>query len=39
MTLHLSADVFVDLPIGKKENKMAVTGYSVLYDYDFIQIT
>jgi hypothetical protein len=31
----LSADVFVDLPIGKKENKMAVTGYSVLYDYDF----
>ncbi|QZK89361.1 porin [Flavobacterium sp. CHNK8] len=31
----LSADVFLDLPIGKKENKMAVTGYSVLYDYDF----
>ncbi|WP_158728463.1 MULTISPECIES: porin [unclassified Flavobacterium] len=31
----LSADVFLDLPIGKKENKTAVTGYSVLYDYDF----
>ena len=31
----LSADVFLDLPIGKKENKMAVTAYSVLYDYDF----
>ena len=31
----LAADDFVDLPIGKKENKMAVTGYSVLYDYDF----
>lgn len=30
-----SADVFLDMPIGKKENKMAVTGYSVLYDYDF----
>jgi hypothetical protein len=30
-----AADVFVDLPIGKKDNKMAVTGYSVLYDYDF----
>jgi hypothetical protein len=26
--------MFFDLPIGKKENKMAVTGYSV-YDYDF----
>jgi hypothetical protein len=23
------------MPIGKKENKMAVTAYSVLYDYDF----
>ena len=31
----LSADVFLDMPIGKKENKMAVTAYSVLYDYDF----
>ncbi|SHL60884.1 porin [Flavobacterium xanthum] len=30
-----SADVFLDMPIGKKENKMAITGYSVLYDYDF----
>lgn len=30
-----SADVFLDLPIGKKENKMALTGYSVMYDYDF----
>ena len=30
-----SADVFLDLPIGKKENKMALTAYSVLYDYDF----
>ncbi len=30
-----SADVFLDLPVGKKENKMALTGYSVLYDYDF----
>ena len=30
-----SADVFLDMPIGKKENKMAVTAYSVLYDYDF----
>jgi hypothetical protein len=31
----LSADAFMDLPIGKKEKKMAVTAYSVLYDYDF----
>ena len=30
-----SADIFLDMPIGKKENKMAVTAYSVLYDYDF----
>nr|WP_309758771.1 porin [Flavobacterium sp.] len=30
-----SADVFLDMPIGKKEHKMAVTAYSVLYDYDF----
>jgi hypothetical protein len=26
---------FLDLPVGKKENKMAVTAYSVFYDYDF----
>jgi len=31
----LSADVFADLPIGKKENKMAITAYSVFYNYDF----
>jgi hypothetical protein len=31
----LSADVFLDLPFGKPENKMALTAYSVLYDYDF----
>ncbi|MBC5863777.1 porin [Flavobacterium turcicum] len=31
----LSADAFMDLPVGKKEKKMAVTAYSVLYDYDF----
>jgi hypothetical protein len=30
-----AADVFLDLPFGKKENKMAVTAYSVFYDYDF----
>jgi hypothetical protein len=30
-----SSDVFLDMPIGKKENKMAITAYSVLYDYDF----
>ena len=30
-----AADVFLDLPIGKKENKMSVTAYSVFYDYDF----
>jgi hypothetical protein len=30
-----AADVFLDLPVGKKENKMAVTAYSVFYDYDF----
>ena len=30
-----SADVFADLPIGKKENKMAITAYSVFYNYDF----
>lgn len=30
-----AADVFLDLPIGKKEQKMAVTAYSVFYNYDF----
>ncbi len=34
MTL-LSADAFLDMPIGKKENKMALTAYSVFYNYDF----
>ncbi|MCU0352061.1 MAG: porin [Flavobacterium sp.] len=28
-------DVFADLPIGTKEKKMAFTGYSVFYSYDF----
>jgi len=30
-----AADAFLDLPVGKKEQKMAITAYSVLYDYDF----
>lgn len=30
-----SGDVFLDMPIGLKENKMAVTAYSVYYNYDF----
>jgi hypothetical protein len=30
-----AGDVFVDLPVGDKQKKMAVTAYSVLYDYDF----
>ncbi|KOS05561.1 porin [Flavobacterium akiainvivens] len=30
-----SVDVFADMPIGKPENKMAVTAYSVFYNYDF----
>jgi hypothetical protein len=30
-----SGDVFLDMPVGKKEKKMAITAYSVLYDYDF----
>jgi len=34
MTL-LSADVFLDMPIGEKAKKMAVTAYSVFYDYNF----
>jgi hypothetical protein len=28
-------DVFADLPFGSKEKKMAFTGYSVYYNYDF----
>ena len=31
----LSGDVFLDMPIGAKEKKMAITAYSVFYDYDF----
>lgn len=31
----LSADVFLDMPLGKPENKMALTAYSVFYNYDF----
>lgn len=31
----LSADIFVDMPIGKPENKMALTAYNVFYNYDF----
>lgn len=31
----LSADVFLDMPIGKPEKKMAITAYSVFYNYDF----
>ncbi|NMH28991.1 porin [Flavobacterium silvaticum] len=31
----LSADAFLDMPIGKKEKKMAITAYSVFYNYDF----
>ena len=30
-----SGDVFVDMPIGAKEKKMALTAYSVFYNYDF----
>lgn len=30
-----SGDVFLDMPIGKKESKMAITAYSVYYNYDF----
>lgn len=31
----LSGDVFLDMPVGAKEKKMAITAYSVFYDYDF----
>lgn len=30
-----SGDVFVDMPVGDKAKKMAVTAYSVWYSYDF----
>jgi hypothetical protein len=30
-----SGDIFLDMPVGAKEKKMAITAYSVLYDYDF----
>lgn len=30
-----AADAFLDMPIGAKEKKMAVTAYSVYYNYDF----
>lgn len=30
-----SGDVFLDLPVGDKAKKAAITAYSVLYDYDF----
>jgi hypothetical protein len=33
--INLCSGCFLDLPVGKKENKMAVTAYSVFYDYDF----
>lgn len=31
----LSADAFLDMPIGNPEKKMALTAYSVFYNYDF----
>lgn len=31
----LSVDAFADIPFGDLGNKMAVTAYSVFYDYDF----
>jgi hypothetical protein len=30
-----SGDVFLDMPIGAKEKKMALTAYSVYYNYNF----
>jgi hypothetical protein len=30
-----AGDVFLDIPIGKKENKMAITAYGAFYSYDF----
>jgi hypothetical protein len=31
----LSADAFLDMPVGSKEKNMAVTAYSVFYNYNF----
>lgn len=31
----LSADAFLDLPVGKKESKMAITAYTGFFNYDF----
>jgi hypothetical protein len=33
--LLYSVDAFADLPVGNKERGMAVTAYSVFYNYDF----
>lgn len=30
-----AGDVFLDMPIGSKENKMAITAYGAFYSYDF----
>lgn len=30
-----AGDIFVDMPIGDKDKKMALTAYSVFYNYDF----
>ena len=30
-----AGDVFLDMPIGLKENKMAITAYGAFYSYDF----
>ncbi len=30
-----AVDAFLDMPIGKPEKKMAITAYSVFYNYDF----
>lgn len=30
-----AGDIFLDMPIGAKEKKMAITAYSVFYNYDF----
>ncbi len=31
----LALDAFLDMPIGDKDKKMAITAYSVFYNYDF----
>lgn len=31
----MAVDVFLDMPIGNKDKNMAVTAYSVYYDYNF----